>query len=249
MPDTYQYINNYGRGLAPRHLLAHAGIDYKHEKFEWRTSINDPDVDKPNHLLTQWPAVKPELQKSNPFALLPYVVTENGVIISSTSAILVYLGRKAKYLTGYDKTYDAPRFCYKLQAALDLSQDTRESFIRALFAGKESTERFASKEASSGPGPWTNLGVFEMQLTQQIDNCKRVKASGAERTYMFDHTTPSIVDCYMFSNIFIMKQWHSQLLADYPKLQAWYDFMLENEGLAKEVNESLERKEAFFWAS
>jgi len=221
---TYTYVDISGRGLPARHLLAHAKSNAIQKNMIWGTSHLDPNVDMTNHVMKVWFPMKEKLQEKNPFLFMPFIETENGEIISSTLGILCYLGKRYGYLTGYDEKFD-----YKIQNALDHAQELREGFFKAIMFGESVIALYADKDGFLGP--WKNLKTFELQLTQQN------KKNNTEKTYLFDQNKLSTADFYVFSTISIMKKWHKSLLKDLPELQKWYDFMLENEDLARQVEQ------------
>jgi len=212
---SYHFLNLSGRGLPVRHLLAMANYDYVEKSYDCLNPVdNCPDPD--NHLLNRWKNDKPELQKTNPFVLLPYLITEEGQVISSTQGMMIYLGKRFGYLTGLDDTNPN----YEIINAFDQAQELREGFIFA-FNDEDHHNLYANQDGYVGP--WRNMKTFENKLA----------TTGLK--YLFSDDQISITDIYVFSTLSMMRKWHSKLLENYPMLDKWYTAMLENEGLKAQV--------------
>jgi len=217
---TYCYADISGRGIAPRHLLAHAKADYLDISYDYKISHKTENYDPVanNHLLAKWPADKQNLQKSNPFVLLPYVKTEEDKIISSTIGVMSYLGKRFGYLTGEDD--------FEVYNAFDQAHELREGFLKSV-ASPMMHGIYSDPEGYVGP--WRNLATFELKLTQNGGQ------NGESKKYLFSDTKLSIADFYLFSTISMMFKWHKNILGNYPKLAEWYAILLAEDGLAQQV--------------
>jgi len=222
----YTYLDNAGRGLAPRHLLAFAGAnDWVEKNYGWADVAATYPTDKSplGFMAPAWGKDKPELMKKNPFTLLPYIITEKGEVISSNSGCLTYLGLRYGFKTGVE----AGQLDTQILAAIEKMQDFREGFLKKVIAGtKEEIDSYAQS------GFQGTLKFFE-------DIC-----ANSSCKYLFTDAKPSVADFSFFSTLSVMMKWHSKLLADFPSLQKWVDTMLMNEGLKKEVEK--EKSEALF---
>lgn len=234
-PLTYHYVDNSARGLPIRHLLAHANADFTTKNYDWATSHKDLE-DKSNYLFPKWFQDKQKLCVKNPFVLLPYLETEDGEIVSSTVGIMRYLGEGFNYATGEDGKVNVKD--HIVRNALDQAHSLREGFFKAMLNGKQAIENYADPNGFGGP--WSILKAFEMQLEQILTSSGKT----GTKTYLFSPIKVSIVDLYLTANISALLRWHTKILTNFPNLKIWYDFMLENENLAREIE--LEKKEPFF---